>query len=76
MPEQVFQRQISKEGLQKVVDGEKATDSKNQVNLLSSEDLRDLFTLRLETRYSERHEMSKLPGTQHEAAIRHLACTQ
>ena len=50
--EQVFQRQISKEGLQKVVDGEKATDSKNQVNLLSSEDLRDLFTLRLETRYS------------------------
>ncbi|EFJ27027.1 hypothetical protein SELMODRAFT_412612 [Selaginella moellendorffii] len=40
--EKVYQRQMSKEGLQKVISG----DSKAEVNALSTEDLRDLFTLR------------------------------
>ncbi|KAG0596659.1 hypothetical protein M758_UG273900 [Ceratodon purpureus] len=44
--EKVFQRQMSKEGLQKVVDKEQSTDAKAQVNMLSTDDLRDLFTLR------------------------------
>lgn len=42
--EKVFQRQLSKEGLQTVVNNE----SKGAA-LVSSEDLRDLFTLRSET---------------------------
>lgn len=76
----MFQRQLSKEGLQKVVDKEQATDAKSQVsawnqkcagscnyslmleklksclvlrvqvNILSTEDLRDLFTLREDIR--------------------------
>jgi DNA repair and recombination RAD54-like protein len=51
---QVYQRQISKEGLQKVVDKEQK-DGKAQVNDISTEDLRDLFTLRKDTR-SDTHE--------------------
>ncbi|CAM6077058.1 unnamed protein product [Sphagnum tenellum] len=43
--EKVYQRQMSKESLQKVVDKDQANDAKTQVNALSTEDLRDLFTL-------------------------------
>ena len=41
--EKIFQRQLSKEGLQSVV------DDKEQVNALSTKDLRNLFKLRTET---------------------------
>lgn len=41
--EKIFQRQLSKEGLQSVV------DDKEQVNLLSTKDLRNLFKLRAGT---------------------------
>ncbi|KAM3305829.1 protein CHROMATIN REMODELING 25-like [Capsicum chacoense] len=41
--EKVYQRQMSKEGLQKVIQQEQA-DSDIQGNFLSAEDLRDLFT--------------------------------
>ncbi|KAL3681387.1 hypothetical protein R1sor_024343 [Riccia sorocarpa] len=44
--EKVYQRQLSKEGLQKVVDKEQNNDGKAQVNDISAEELRDLFTLR------------------------------
>lgn len=43
MEEKIFQRQLSKEGLQSVV------DDKEQVNSLSTKDLRNLFKLRLGT---------------------------
>eukprot|EP01018_Ginkgo_biloba_P036785 Gb_13098 [translate_table: standard] len=46
---------MSKEGLQKVIQQGQIDDSKSQVNALSTEDLRDLFTLRDNTR-SEIHE--------------------
>ena len=39
--EKIFQRQLSKEGLQSVV------DDKEQVNIISSKDLRNLFKLRI-----------------------------
>ncbi|KAL8541379.1 hypothetical protein ACS0TY_002583 [Phlomoides rotata] len=51
--EKVYQRQMSKEGLQKVIQQEHA-DSENG-NLLSTEDLRDLFTF-YENSSSEIHE--------------------
>lgn len=51
--EKVFQRQMSKEGLQKVIQQEQ-TDTA-QVNFLSMEDLRDLFTFHENAR-SEIHE--------------------
>ncbi|KAK3025598.1 hypothetical protein RJ639_042096 [Escallonia herrerae] len=51
----VYQRQMSKEGLQKVIQKEQ-TEYKNQVwNFLSTEDLRDLFTFHDNAR-SEIHE--------------------
>ncbi|GJP32970.1 hypothetical protein CLOM_g17541 [Closterium sp. NIES-68] len=53
--EKVYQRQIAKEGLQQVVDSEKHSDARAQVNLLSSEDLRDLFILR-STTLSDTHD--------------------
>lgn len=43
MEEKIFQRQLAKEGLQSVV------DDKEQVNALSSKDLRNLFKLRSDT---------------------------
>lgn len=43
MEEKIFQRQLSKEGLQSVV------DDKEQVNALSTKDLRNLFKLRSST---------------------------
>ncbi|KAJ7514819.1 hypothetical protein O6H91_23G060700 [Diphasiastrum complanatum] len=53
--EKVYQRQLSKEGLQKVVDKEQTNDPRAQVNVLSMEDLRDLFTLHEDVR-SDTHE--------------------
>ncbi|OVA15799.1 SNF2-related [Macleaya cordata] len=53
--EKVFQRQMSKEGLQKVIQKEKVDNLKSQGNLLSTEDLRDLFTFHENSR-SEIHE--------------------
>ncbi|CAI7789599.1 unnamed protein product [Closterium sp. NIES-54] len=47
--EKVFQRQMAKEGLQQVVDSEKQSEGRAQVNLLSAEELRDLFVLRSST---------------------------
>ncbi|KAM7482511.1 hypothetical protein LguiB_007094 [Lonicera macranthoides] len=52
--EKVYQRQMSKEGLQKVIQKEQ-TDAKTQGNILSTEDLRDLFTFHDNVR-SEIHE--------------------
>lgn len=42
--EKVYQRQMSKEGLQKVIQPEQTDTTKSKGNLLSIEDLRDLFT--------------------------------
>nr|XP_043625344.1 protein CHROMATIN REMODELING 25 [Erigeron canadensis] len=52
--EKVYQRQMSKEGLQKVIQQEQV-DPKIQGNNLSTEDLRDLFTFHEDAR-SEIHE--------------------
>ncbi|XP_071716163.1 protein CHROMATIN REMODELING 25 [Rutidosis leptorrhynchoides] len=52
--EKVYQRQMSKEGLQKVIQQEQS-DSKIQGNNLSTEDLRDLFTFHEDAK-SEIHE--------------------
>lgn len=52
--EKVYQRQMSKEGLQKVIQQEQA-DSKIQGTNLSTEDLRDLFTFHEDAR-SDIHE--------------------
>uniref|UniRef100_A0A0D9VLE4 DNA repair and recombination protein RAD54 n=1 Tax=Leersia perrieri TaxID=77586 RepID=A0A0D9VLE4_9ORYZ len=54
---QVYQRQMSKEGLQKVIQQEQA-DCKMQGSSLSTEDLRDLFTFHEQVR-SEIHENLK-----------------
>ncbi|XP_057964453.1 protein CHROMATIN REMODELING 25 isoform X2 [Malania oleifera] len=53
--EKVYQRQMSKEGLQKVIQQEQTNSLKTQVNFLSAEDLRDLFTFHENAR-SEIHE--------------------
>ncbi|PQQ10890.1 protein CHROMATIN REMODELING 25 [Prunus yedoensis var. nudiflora] len=53
--EKVYQRQMSKEGLQKVIQQEQTDSSMAQGNLLSTEDLRDLFTFHESVR-SEVHE--------------------
>ncbi|KAL0899685.1 hypothetical protein Bca101_083646 [Brassica carinata] len=53
--EKVYQRQMSKEGLQKVIQHEQTDNSTRQGNLLSTEDLRDLFSLHGDVR-SEIHE--------------------
>ncbi|XP_066319606.1 DNA repair and recombination protein RAD54-like isoform X1 [Miscanthus floridulus] len=55
--EKVYQRQMSKEGLQKVIQQEQA-DNKMQGSSLSTEDLRDLFTFHEHVR-SEIHENLK-----------------
>ncbi|CAN1133476.1 Protein CHROMATIN REMODELING 25 [Linum perenne] len=52
---QVYQRQMSKEGLQKVIQNERNDSNEKQVNLLSADDLRDLFTFHENVR-SEIHE--------------------
>ncbi|KAM0895635.1 hypothetical protein ACQ4PT_023723 [Festuca glaucescens] len=57
--EKVYQRQMSKEGLQKVIQQEQASDKmQDQGNSLSTEDLRDLFTFHEQVR-SEIHENLK-----------------
>ncbi|KAF8405045.1 hypothetical protein HHK36_009942 [Tetracentron sinense] len=53
--EKVYQRQMSKEGLQKVIQQEQTDCLKTQGNFLSTEDLRDLFTFHENVR-SEIHE--------------------
>ncbi|KAK6916452.1 SNF2, N-terminal [Dillenia turbinata] len=53
--EKVFQRQMSKEGLQKVIQQEQMDNHKAQGSFFSMEDLRDLFTFR-ENASSEIHE--------------------
>ncbi|CAI0447154.1 unnamed protein product [Linum tenue] len=53
--EKVYQRQMSKEGLQKVIQNEHNDSSAAQGNLLSTDDLRDLFTFHENVR-SEIHE--------------------
>ncbi|KAH9695551.1 protein CHROMATIN REMODELING 25 [Citrus sinensis] len=53
--EKVYQRQMSKEGLQKVIQPEQTDSSATQGNFLSTEDLRDLFTFYDDVR-SEIHE--------------------
>ncbi|XAR72893.1 DNA helicase [Bertholletia excelsa] len=53
--EKVYQRQMSKEGLQKVIQQEQADKTKSKGNFLSMEDLRDLFTFHENVR-SEIHE--------------------
>ncbi|GAU29532.1 hypothetical protein TSUD_115540 [Trifolium subterraneum] len=53
--EKVYQRQMSKEGLQKVIQREQSDSAVAQGNLLSTEDLRNLFTFE-ENVKSEIHE--------------------
>ncbi|KAG6482364.1 hypothetical protein ZIOFF_058995 [Zingiber officinale] len=53
--EKVYQRQMSKEGLQKVIQKEQAESEMPQGNFFSAEDLRDLFTFHENVR-SEIHE--------------------
>ncbi|KAI3968096.1 hypothetical protein MKX01_007882 [Papaver californicum] len=53
--EKVYQRQMSKEGLQKVIQKEKGDNLKSQGNALSTEDLRDLINF-YENSRSEIHE--------------------
>ncbi|KAK9109182.1 hypothetical protein Sjap_017242 [Stephania japonica] len=53
--EKVYQRQMSKEGLQKVIQREQSENHSTQGNFLSTEDLRDLFTFHENVR-SEIHE--------------------
>ncbi|XP_019444509.1 PREDICTED: protein CHROMATIN REMODELING 25 [Lupinus angustifolius] len=53
--EKVYQRQMSKEGLQKVIQQQQTDSIAAQGNLLSTEDLRDLFTFH-ESIKSEIHE--------------------
>ncbi|KAG6600328.1 Protein CHROMATIN REMODELING 25, partial [Cucurbita argyrosperma subsp. sororia] len=53
--EKVYQRQMSKEGLQKVIQQELTDNLTAQANFLSSEDLRDLFSFHGDVR-SEIHE--------------------
>ncbi|KAF6176401.1 hypothetical protein GIB67_010849, partial [Kingdonia uniflora] len=53
--EKVYQHQMSKEGLQKVIEKEKIDNMKTQGNLLSTEDLRDLFTFNENIRDSDAH---------------------
>lgn len=57
--EKVYQRQLSKEGLQNVVNN----DSKGGSALMSSEELRDLFTLRAQT-LSDTYESMCCPSSE------------
>ncbi|XP_059308132.1 protein CHROMATIN REMODELING 25 [Lycium ferocissimum] len=65
--EKVYQRQMSKEGLQKVIQQEQ-TDSDIQGNSLSAEDLRDLFTFHDSVR-SEIHENMSCDRCQPDAVM-------
>ncbi|XP_010487852.1 PREDICTED: protein CHROMATIN REMODELING 25 [Camelina sativa] len=65
--EKVYQRQMSKEGLQKVIQHEQTDNSTRQGNLLSTEDLRDLFSFHGDVR-SEIHEKMSCIRCQNEAS--------
>ncbi|XP_059653740.1 protein CHROMATIN REMODELING 25 [Cornus florida] len=56
--EKVYQRQMSKEGLQKVIQQEKTDGFNTHGNLLSTEDLRDLFTFHENVRSQIHEKMS------------------
>ncbi|KAL1202843.1 Protein CHROMATIN REMODELING 25 [Cardamine amara subsp. amara] len=65
--EKVYQRQMSKEGLQKVIQHEQTDNSTRQGNLLSTEDLRDLFSFHGDVR-SEIHEKMSCTRCQNDAS--------
>lgn len=65
--EKVYQRQMSKEGLQKVIQHEQTDNSTRQGNLLSTEDLRDLFSFHGDVR-SEIHEKMSCTRCQTDAS--------
>ncbi|AEE76208.1 Protein CHROMATIN REMODELING 25 [Arabidopsis thaliana] len=65
--EKVYQRQMSKEGLQKVIQHEQTDNSTRQGNLLSTEDLRDLFSFHGDVR-SEIHEKMSCSRCQNDAS--------
>ncbi|CAN8258799.1 unnamed protein product [Cochlearia groenlandica] len=65
--EKVYQRQMSKEGLQKVIQHEQTDNSSRQGNLLSTEDLRDLFSFHGDVR-SEIHEKMSCTRCQDDAS--------
>lgn len=62
--EKVYQRQMSKEGLQKVIQNEQTERTTAQGNFLSAEELRDLFTFHENVR-SEIHEKMSCVRCQH-----------
>ncbi|CAH8372900.1 unnamed protein product [Eruca vesicaria subsp. sativa] len=66
--EKVYQRQMSKEGLQKVIQHEQTDNSTRQGNLLSTEDLRDLFSFHGDVR-SEIHEKMNCTRCQNDASV-------
>lgn len=66
--EKVYQRQMSKEGLQKVIQQEQTDNTKPQGNFLSTEDLRDLFTFHENVR-SEIHEKMNCVRCQNHDAV-------
>ncbi|CAH8261031.1 unnamed protein product [Arabidopsis lyrata] len=65
--EKVYQRQMSKEGLQKVIQHEQTDNNTRQGNLLSTEDLRDLFSFHGDVR-SEIHEKMSCNRCQNDSA--------
>ncbi|KAF2556056.1 hypothetical protein F2Q68_00017236 [Brassica cretica] len=65
--EKVYQRQMSKEGLQKVIQHEQTDNSTRQGNLLSTEDLRDLFSFHGDVR-SEIHGKMSCSRCQNDAS--------
>ncbi|KAG5548137.1 hypothetical protein RHGRI_013736 [Rhododendron griersonianum] len=65
---QVYQRQMSKEGLQKVIQHEQTERTTAQGNFLSAEELRDLFTFHENVR-SEIHEKMSCVRCQHYDAM-------
>ncbi|KAI8554472.1 hypothetical protein RHMOL_Rhmol05G0101900 [Rhododendron molle] len=65
---QVYQRQMSKEGLQKVIQHEQTERTTTQGNFLSAEELRDLFTFHENVR-SEIHEKMSCVRCQHYDAM-------
>lgn len=64
--EKVYQRQMSKEGLQKVIQQEQTDSLKPQANILSTEDLRDLFTLHEHVRSAIHENMNCVRCQNHE----------
>ncbi|KAI8014947.1 Protein CHROMATIN REMODELING 25 [Camellia lanceoleosa] len=67
--EKVYQRQMSKEGLQKVIQQEQTDKAKDQGNFLSTEDLRDLFTFRENVRSEIHEKMSCIRCQNYDAVV-------